>query len=309
MLVCILLIPFIPEVYIVMIIGFFVLVNRGERTMIVYQILNNNLVLSRDENGNEIIVKGKGVGFQKSKGDTVDESRAEKIFTFDKTKEGKRFQSFISSISPEYISITDKIVDYALVRYDLKLSDSIYIALSDHLEGVCDRYSKGIQMSNALLFDVQRMYTKEYDIGKYALDVLKREKNIDLKNDEAGYIAMHFINAQTEGNMDDIYFITQIVGEVLDLVQSRLQMAFDDENYNYQRFLIHLKFFAQRLLLGKTFSADDDGLYEVIKEKYPDVYQCVAVISNHIEEKYHYNMGKEEMLYLMIHIERIKSKN
>ena len=137
---------------------------------------------------------------------------------------------------------------------------------------------------------------------------LKKEKNMDLRNDEAGYIAMHFLNAQTDSNIEDIYMITKIVGEILDLVQTHFRVVYNDEDYNYQRFQTHLKFFAQRLLMGNMYYEPDDGLYEVIKERYPEVYECVGKIMAHIEAAYHYHMSKEEMLYLMIHIERVKSK-
>lgn len=276
--------------------------------MVVRQVLNNNLVLSKNSAGEEIIVKGKGIGFQKSKGDVIEEERIEKIFTFAQSGRGSRFQRFFSSIQAEYIDLTDKIVDYALMQYDMKLSDSIYIALSDHLEGVCSRYEKGMQMPNGLLFDIQRMYRQEYDIGRFALRLLKKEKDMDLRNDEAGYIAMHFINAQTDNDMEDIYMITKVVGEVLDIVQTHFRMVLNDEDYNYQRFQTHLKFFAQRLLMGNLYYEQDDGLYEVIRERYPDVYECVQKIVAHIEQEYRYNMSKEEMLYLMIHIERVRGR-
>ncbi len=276
--------------------------------MVVRQILNNNLVLSKNSAGEEIIVKGKGIGFQKSKGDVIEEERIEKIFTFEQSGRDSRFQRFFSSIQAEYIDLTDKIVDYALMQYDMKLSDSIYIALSDHLEGVCSRYEKGIQMPNGLLFDIRRMYHQEYDIGRFALGLLKTEKDMDLRNDEAGYIAMHFINAQTDNDMDDIYMITKVVGEVLDIVQTHFRMILNDEDYNCQRFQTHLKFFAQRLLMGNLYYEQDDGLYEVIRDRYPDVYECVRKIVMHIEQEYRYNMSKEEMLYLMIHIERVRGR-
>lgn len=276
--------------------------------MLVRQILNNNLVLSKNSAGEEIIVKGKGIGFQKSKGDVIEEERIEKIFTFAQSGRDSRFQRFFSSIQAEYIDLTDKIVDYALMQYDMKLSDSIYIALSDHLEGVCSRYEKGIQMPNGLLFDIRRMYHQEYDIGRFALGLLKTEKDMDLRNDEAGYIAMHFINAQTDNDMDDIYMITKVVGEVLDIVQTHFRMILNDEDYNCQRFQTHLKFFAQRLLMGNLYYEQDDGLYEVIRDRYPDVYECVRKIVMHIEQEYRYNMSKEEMLYLMIHIERVRGR-
>ena len=276
--------------------------------MVARQILNNNLVLTKNSAGEEIIVKGKGIGFQKSKGDTIDESRIEKIFTFEKTRQGRRFQSFLSSMQAEFIDLSDKIVDYALMQYDMKLRDSIYIALSDHLEGVYSRYKNGIQLPNGLLFDIRRMYRQEYEVGKHALELLKQENGMELRNDEAGYIAMHFINAQTDHDMEDICMITKVVGEVLDLVQMYFGMVLNDEDYNFQRLQTHLKFFAQRLLMGSQYYEQDDGLFEVIRERYPDVYACVLKIVAHIENQYHYNMSKEEMLYLMIHIERVRGK-
>lgn len=39
--------------------------------MKVIKILNNNLVFARDDSGREVIVKGLGIGFHASRGDTV----------------------------------------------------------------------------------------------------------------------------------------------------------------------------------------------------------------------------------------------
>ena len=46
--------------------------------MVIHKILNNNLILSRDGQGHEVIVKGCGIAFQKKKGQQVEESRIEK---------------------------------------------------------------------------------------------------------------------------------------------------------------------------------------------------------------------------------------
>jgi len=42
-----------------------------------------------------------------------------------------------------------------------------------------------------------------------------------------------------------------------------------------------------------------------VKEKYPQVYQCIVKIADHLYEKYKYDLNKEEMLYLMLHVERV----
>jgi len=66
--------------------------------MKIRKILNNNLVLARDEQGNEVIVKGRGIGFYKKRGDLIEESIIEKIFITDNQKNSKEMQNFLMSI-------------------------------------------------------------------------------------------------------------------------------------------------------------------------------------------------------------------
>ena len=59
--------------------------------MKIRKILNNNLVLASDVQGNEIIVKGRGIGFNKKRWDLLDESVIEKIFTPENSKTVKNY--------------------------------------------------------------------------------------------------------------------------------------------------------------------------------------------------------------------------
>ena len=43
--------------------------------MIIKRILNNNAVMSVDESGEDIIVKGKGIAFQKKSGDKINQNK------------------------------------------------------------------------------------------------------------------------------------------------------------------------------------------------------------------------------------------
>ena len=73
--------------------------------MKIRKILNNNLVLANDKQGNEIIVKGRGIGFNKKRWDIVDESVIEKIFTPENSKNSKELQSYLTSIPEDYLGI------------------------------------------------------------------------------------------------------------------------------------------------------------------------------------------------------------
>ena len=48
--------------------------------MIIDRVLNNNVVIIKDENGIEQVVCGKGIAFKKKSGDFVDEKEVNKVF-------------------------------------------------------------------------------------------------------------------------------------------------------------------------------------------------------------------------------------
>lgn len=55
-----------------------------------------------------------------------------------------------------------------------------------------------MEIKNALLWETQRFYNHEYLIGKEALSIIKNRLIIDLPEDEAGFIALHIVNAELD---------------------------------------------------------------------------------------------------------------
>lgn len=86
-------------------------------------------------------------------------------------------------------------------------------------------------------------------------------------------------------------------------------IEFDEESLYYQRFLTHLKYFAQRLLHKELNYNEDTKLFNIIKEQYREAYGCVKVIYLMMEDKHSYKLTEDEMLYLTIHIQTITEKS
>ena len=86
-------------------------------------------------------------------------------------------------------------------------------------------------------------------------------------------------------------------------------IEFDEESINYYRFITHLKFFTQRLSSGRYYEDNDNDLFDMIKLKYPNSYECVKRIEGFIKQKYCTQLTKEEMLYLIIHTARVVHEN
>lgn len=273
--------------------------------MRVSKILNNNLVLSKNENNEEIIVKGLGIGFRAKRGDKIDESLIEKIFYPENHQNSIQIQQYLLSIPEEYLDFVQKYVDNVKEKEpDLHLNNSIYLSLSDHIMGTVERFGNGISLKNVLLLDIQQLYKKEYEYGLNMVEEVNRTFHVQLPADEAGFIALHFVNAEEGQQNNDSYQIAMIVNQVQEIVKNYFSdIVFNESSLYYQRFLTHLKYFAQRYLHKELQYDEDENLFQIIQEQCREAYGCVKLIYLMMEEKYHYALSKEEMIYLSIHIQ------
>ncbi len=273
--------------------------------MRVGKILNNNLVLSKNEKNEEIIVKGLGIGFHAKRGDKIDESLIEKIFYPENHQNSIQIQEYLMSIPEEYFDFVQKFVDRIKNEVpELQLNNSIYLSLSDHIMGTVKRFREGISLKNVLLLDIQQLYKKEYEIGLRMLEEINRVFDIHLPVDEAGFIALHFVNAEDGEQNNDNYQIALIVNQIQEIVKNYFSdITFNESSLYYQRFLTHLKYFAQRYLHKELQYEEDERLFQIIQEQCREAYGCVKLIYLMMEEKYHYALSKEEMMYLSIHIQ------
>ena len=130
--------------------------------MVIHKILNNNLILSRDGQGHEVIVKGCGIAFQKKKGQQVEESRIEKIFTAENAQISKEIQGYLTAIPEKYLDFVEAFVNEVKEKEGMKLNDSIYFSLSDHIMGAISRLENGIRLQNMLLLDIKQINEQEH---------------------------------------------------------------------------------------------------------------------------------------------------
>lgn len=291
---------------------FFMCSERGQ-TMQIHKILNNNVVVVLDEQEKEQVVMGRGLAFKKKCGDEIDPAQIDKVFTMSNPDTNNKFQEIVANIPLEYMLLVEDIITYAKTHIGKKINDSIYISLADHIFMSVKRFSEGIVIKNALLWDIKRFYKDEFYIGQKAVEMIAQRTKIILPEDEAGFIALHFVNAQMEENPDkveDMYTITKVMQELSNIVKYYFNMEYDEDSVYYYRFVTHLKFFAQRLVTKKTYQEEsEDDLLDIIKMKYKNAYECVKVIKKFLVEQYDYLLSDEEMLYLTIHIARVTNKN
>jgi len=277
--------------------------------MKIAKVINNNVISVLNEQKKELVIMGRGIAFQKRPGDVVDESKIEKIFKLDNKDVSEKFKTLLYDIPLEYMDVSERIISYAKEKLGKKLNDSIYVSLTDHITFAIERNKKGLLISNALLWEIKRIYSDEFAIGLKAIQKIEEMLGISLPEDEAGFIAMHIVNAELNEEMPNVVSITKLIQDILNIVKYHFKIEIDEESLNYFRFLTHLKFFAQRLFSEKNLESPDDYLYDMVKIKYPDAFACTGKIKEFIEKAHNKKITKEEIAYLTIHIERVVNRN
>ena len=276
--------------------------------MLIHKIINHNIIISQDGSGNEIILMGRGIAFDKKKDDRIDETLIEKRFHLEKEVINDHFIELLREIPEDIINVTHEVIEYIKGNMSSKIDNRIYLTLLDHINYAVVRYLQGIQFNNMLLVEIKHLYKEEIKVAKEAVLMINQRLMVNLPEDEAAFIALHIVNAQLELDITEVQQVTTLINEILNIVRYHFKITLDESSLDYARFVTHLKFFSRRLLRNQVKAEDDVAMYEIVKERYPNEYNCVKVIETHIKKVYEQALSLSEKLYLMMHMTRIKKE-
>lgn len=282
-----------------------VFLSYGRQIMTVEKVINNNIVSAYDETGREVVVMGRGIGFGVRAGAVIDNSKIEKVFRIESQGVAEQFKELLANMPLEHAQISNDIISYAKSTLKLKLNQSIYVTLTDHINFAIERYQKGINLENALLWEIKRFYPQEYGLGRYAIGLIRERLHVSLPEDEAGFIALHFVNAEYGTDIRDALHFPNQMKDILDIVTRELGIRLDEGSLHYERFITHVKFLLQRVYRKELLPDEESELAEMMKKKYPKEYACSEKIADYIEEAAGCRLSAEEIMYLSIHIRRI----
>lgn len=140
----------------------------------------------------------------------------------------------------------------------------------------------------------------------HALSLIKQQLNIELLEDEAGFIALHFVNAQQKvEKMHQTMQIPKIVKDILSIVEYHYAIELSTEDVSYERFLVHLKFFAHRAVTDTDFPKSNISMLKQLAASLPKTYACVQKINRYMQETQGIAINDDEKFYLMVHLQRV----
>lgn len=272
------------------------------------QIFNNNVVMTTNNRDEEVVVMGRGIGFQKKKGDSIDPELIDKEFVLTENVSKSIFPDIYHQLSAAEIDVVVEIINRAEEKLGVEFQSNLYIALADHIHYTLERTRQVLPLTNPLNYEVRKYYPDEYEVGKMAMALIEERLGVSLYKDEASSLALHFVTGQKEGYLiSQTVKVTEIVHNIINIVRIYFGTNFDEESISYARFLTHIQYFAHRVVFGEQKGAADSFLYEQVQKSYPETFECVNRIKQFVESTYDFEMGEDEQVYLTIHIERILS--
>lgn len=270
-------------------------------------IINNVIAVVEDDR--EVILTGRGLGYGQHPGGTYDPSRVERRFVLDDDRSAAGFTAVIAELPYDVLVLSNRIADRLAQLLGLTLTSAIQLALADHIQFAIDRLAKGQRLENALLWELKSTYRQEFTAALEILDMVREATGVVLPVDEAGFITMHLVNAELTGDMSASLGTASAVADIVALVRDWLGVPLASDSVAYARFLTHVKFAVQRIDEGRLLVSSDSALYQMVRSQDPRSYECAAAIADYVRGRYDIELPDEEMLYLMVHVNRLRHRD
>lgn len=264
--------------------------------------INNNVAVCIDSHGKEMIALGKGIGFREMPYTLHDLSLINKTFYSFKSS----YIPLLKEIDEELLTDIEYIMQVIRKKIDKEINDSLYFVLADHISFAISRAQQNLFFQFSIADEVSQMYEEEIAVGKWVIDYINKKYEIHLLKDEAAIIAIHIV-----GNYDDANYTKkikdeeEIIGFISHLIEEEMHIQLDKTSFNYSRFATHLSYLLKRQSKKNEIASSNHQLFIEMQHLFPKVYACTLKIRKYLMNRLHTVINNEELLYLMIHINRM----
>jgi beta-glucoside operon transcriptional antiterminator len=269
------------------------------------RVFNNNLVLALDEAGREVILTGRGLGFQARPGQAVDEGKVVRRFVPSDGRDPDHLAQLLSGIPPEHIQL----VGDALAEVGLDAvgrNPSLVIALADHVSFALRRVAIGMDLEYPLLAEVQHLYSEEYEQAKALLAAINARVERPLPSVEAVGLALHLVNAGfATGDLSWTYKMTGVIQQMVAVIGQTFGLDLDGGGVSVGRFITHLRYLFVRIHQHRQLADEHSAVGAAIRQAYPAAADCARRLAELLEIRLGTPLTEDEVSYLALHVARV----
>ena len=269
--------------------------------------LNNNVVLARDEIGREAILTGRGLGFQRKRGQDVDASLISRRYIL--ADNAQSVAEVIAGIPLERLALIERVFRKAARGLNTDVPSSTLIAVVDHINQAMERVRQGLAMDYPLRAEVAHLHPEELQLAEAMVEEINAAQEVQLPRGEAVALALHLFTAAIGApSAQAASEQSRLIGQVMGLLEKSFGEAFDADSVNAARFAVHLRYF---LVRARTTVQIEDGTSSLVAEALrvsdPDAYRVARRIRDLLEIRLNTIVTDDETAYLALHIARLTS--
>jgi beta-glucoside operon transcriptional antiterminator len=269
-------------------------------------VFNNNLVLARDDAGSEVILTGRGLGFQVKPGDPVDPDRVVRVFRPDHGRDPDHLAGLLADIPPEHVQlVTDALTEVGL--HAVVARPALVVAMADHVSSALSRVAAGQTIEYPLLAEVTHLYADEHAQAVALLAAINTRVPTPLPPTEAVGLALHLVNAGlATGDLAFSYTMTGLIQQFLDVTASAHGVALDTGGVSVGRFITHLRYLFVRIHQRRQLDdARHSAIGDAIRLTYPEAVDTADRLARLVEVRLQAALTPDEVAYLALHVARV----
>lgn len=265
------------------------------------KVLNNNVIIAQRDK-DEVILVGKGIGFDFPKGMEVPENRVENIFVKKTAAIGENYQKVLVNIDSSVVGVSEEIIHFIEKELNAKLNEAIHVSLPDHISFALKRIQKGLNIENPFKNELNILYPIEYKLALASVQFINKRFNTNLPEDEAGFICLHIRAVLTQKDVSESLSYTKKIGVILDLIEKLTGKRLEKNSLAYVRTINHINFMIERAEKNKPIKND---LLHIIKKEMYKEYSVAVKVALKIEDSFSVKITEDEIGYITLHLKRL----
>jgi transcriptional antiterminator len=269
--------------------------------------LNNNVLIAEHPDYNEVVIIGKGIGFNRKRGDFIDTDNVEKLFVMKNENEQKNYIKLLPFLDQSFHEVIISAIELIKQRTNSLLNEHIHVALTDHLMFALTRASQGMVVSNPFLVETKALYRREYEVAKEVVEMINEKTGIDLPVGEIAFIALHIHSAITNKELSEVNQHSQLISKLVEMVEVQFEIEIDREGIDYMRFVRHLRFTIERVKKGERVE-EPEKIASLLKQEYPVCYYLAWKLIKVMQQTLKLHVFDAEAVYLTMHLQRLQNK-
>lgn len=273
---------------------------------LIKKVLNNNVLIC-EYRKEEVIVIGKGLGFNQKAGKYIEPDKViEKIFTLQNKQEQDHYKMVLEHTGEDVVKVVIESVQLIMAHFDLSQNESFIVSLTDHIVFALKRYQQNQFIQNPFLSETKYSYPEAYKIAKRVVARINLQLNVDFPDDEVGFIALHIASQTNQIDIEQTQQVPKLIKTAVKIIEHDLQIKIPVQSIQYQRFVRHIHFLLQRVRNGERAHVELN-FETLLKSQYPLCYNIAVKIVKMIQTQSSVEVYQAEIAYLTMHIQQLST--